>query len=84
MQIHKSVEKRDRQNLKRNLRNVVHRSSLKTAIKKVRTAPNKETASQELKKVIPLLDQLSAKRVIHKNKAANLKSKLNHFVNTLK
>jgi small subunit ribosomal protein S20 len=84
MQRHPSVEKRDRQNEKRNLRNTIQRSSMKTAIKKVRAAQNKETGAQELKNVAPLLDRLAAKRIIHKNKAANLKSKLTRFVNTLK
>jgi len=84
MQKHKSAEKRDRQNQKRQLRNTIQRSSMKTAIKKVRTAATKEAAAQEMKQVVPLLDQLAAKRIIHKNKAANLKSKLTHFVNAMK
>ncbi len=84
MQRHPSVEKRDRQNVKRNERNTIQRSSMKTAIKKVRAAQNKEAGAQELKNVVPLLDRLAAKRVIHKNKAANLKSKLTRFVSTLK
>jgi small subunit ribosomal protein S20 len=84
MQRHKSVEKRDRQNRKRQIRNTIHRSSLKTAVKKVRTASNKETAAQELRNAVPLLDRLADKRIIHKNKAANLKSKLSRYVNSLK
>ena len=84
MQRHKSVEKRDRQNRKRQIRNTIQRSSLKTAVKKVRTAPNKEAAAQELRNAVPLLDRLADKRIIHKNKAANLKSKLSRYVSTLK
>jgi small subunit ribosomal protein S20 len=78
---HKSVEKRVRQNERKRQKNVIHRSKLKTAIKKVRTAENKEAALPELKKTSALLDRLAAKRIIHKNKAANLKSKLSGFVN---
>ncbi len=84
MQRHKSVEKRNRQNRKRQLRNTVQHSSMKTAIKKVRTAATKEAAAQEMKQVVPLLDKLAAKRIIHKNKAANLKSKLTRFVTAMK
>ncbi|NQT27934.1 30S ribosomal protein S20 [candidate division KSB1 bacterium] len=73
---HKSAEKRVRQSEKRRQRNVQDRSQLKSAIKKVRTAPDAETASNELKGTVSLLDKLAGKGIIHKNKAANLKSKL--------
>jgi small subunit ribosomal protein S20 len=76
MPTHKSVEKCVRQNKRKNLKNVLHRTKLKTAVKKVRTSPNKEAAAVEYKKTAALLDRLAAKKIIHKNKAANLKSKL--------
>lgn len=72
----KSVIKRARQNVSTRTRNVLQRSRLKTAVKKVRTAENQEAAKQELVKTSALLDRLAAKKIIHKNKAANLKSKL--------
>jgi small subunit ribosomal protein S20 len=72
----KSVVKRARQNERKRIQNVLQRSSLKTAVKKVRAAENQETAKQELVKTSALLDRLAAKKIIHKNKAANLKSKL--------
>ncbi len=72
----KSVIKRARQNERTRTRNVLQRSRLKTAVKKVRTAENQEAAKQELVKTSALLDRLAAKKIIHKNKAANLKSKL--------
>jgi small subunit ribosomal protein S20 len=72
----KSVVKRVRQNERKRTQNVFQRSSLKTAVKKVRAAENQETAKQELVKTSALLDRLAAKKIIHKNKAANLKSKL--------
>jgi small subunit ribosomal protein S20 len=78
---HKSVEKRVRQTERKRQKNVIHRSSLKTAVKKVRTAENKETAIPELKKTAALLDHLAAKKIIHKNKASNLKSSLAKLVN---
>jgi small subunit ribosomal protein S20 len=72
----KSVVKRVRQNERKRTQNVFQRSSLKTAVKKVRTAENQEAAKLELVKTSSLLDRLAAKKIIHKNKAANLKSKL--------
>ncbi|RZL46066.1 MAG: 30S ribosomal protein S20, partial [Pedobacter sp.] len=49
-----------------------------------RAAEDKKTASDLLPKVISMLDRLAKKNVIHKNKAANNKSKLTKFVNGLK
>ena len=59
------------------------RSKMKTAIKKVKAAPDKETAEKELKNTISVLDRMAAKGIIHKNKAANLKSKLKKHVNAM-
>ena len=78
---HKSVIKRVRQNERKRSKNLLHRSRLKTAIKKVRTAQNKNAAEKELKQTVALLDRLAAKKIIHKNKAANLKSSLAKLVN---
>jgi len=57
---------------------------MRSAIKRVRTAKEKEKATTELNKTVKLLDQLVAKGVIHRNKAANAKSRLTKLVNTLK
>jgi len=57
---------------------------MRNAIKAVRSAAEKVTALAELKKTVKLLDQLAAKGVIHKNKAANNKSSLTKHVNKLK
>jgi small subunit ribosomal protein S20 len=81
MPTHKSVEKRVRQNERKRVKNLVQRSHLKTAVKKVRTEPNKEAALPELKKTVALLDRLAARKIIHRNKAANLKSKLQSLIN---
>lgn len=78
---HQSAKKRIRQSETRRIRNVQRRSKMKTAIKKVQTAENKETAATELKKTTRLLDRMTAKGVIHRNKAANIKSKLAKAVN---
>lgn len=57
---------------------------MRSAIKRVRTLKDREKALLELKKTVKLLDQLAAKGVIHKNKAANNKSRLTKLVNNLK
>jgi len=79
---HKSAAKRVRQNEARRVRNVQKRSKLKSAIKNVANAADKETATAELKKTSGLLDRMAVKGIIHKNKAANIKSKLTRQVNT--
>lgn len=81
---HASAEKRARQAKRKAARNTAWKSKMRTAIKKVRSAKEKEKASAELKKVVKLLDQLAAKGVIHKNKAANNKSALTKLVNGMK
>ena len=80
---HASAEKAARQAEKRNLRNRSARAKMKTAIKKIRVEKEKAKATIALTKVVKLLDQLAAKGIIHKNKAANQKSALMKFVNKL-
>lgn len=81
---HKSAEKRIRQSAKRHARNKANLSKIKTLIKNVRSAKEKEKAVAALKIAAKTLDQLGAKGVIHKNRAANQKSKLTKFVNAIK
>ena len=81
---HKSAEKRARISKRRSARNTVWKSKMRTAIKRVRSMAEKDKALVELRKTAKLLDQLAAKGIIHKNRAANNKSCLTRFVNTLK
>lgn len=83
MATHKSAIKRHKQSLKRRAMNRAKKSELKTWIKKVRTAKDKITAREAYNKVVSLLDKLSTKGIIHKNKASNQKSKLALFINKL-
>ena len=80
---HKSTEKRIRTSWKQNRRNVSYKSEMKTAIKKVLSIKDKEAIQNELKDTCALLDKLAAKRIIHKNKAANQKSRLARYANSL-
>jgi len=81
---HASAEKRARGSKRRAARNAQWKSRMRSAIKRVRSMKEKEKALVELKKTARLLDQLAAKGVIHKNKAANNKSRLTVYVNRLK
>jgi small subunit ribosomal protein S20 len=81
---HKSAEKRTRQNVRRHARNKAAITRMKTMIKKVRSAKEKDEATAALKIAVKTLDQLVSKGVIHKNKAANQKSSLTKYVNTIK
>lgn len=83
MATHKSAEKRHRQSLKKKAINKQRKSELKTTVKLVRTAKDKETAEKELKKAVSALDKMASKKIIHKNKAANQKSKLTRRINKL-
>jgi small subunit ribosomal protein S20 len=81
---HKSAEKRARVEARRATRNGHSRSRMRTAVKQIRTSTDKAKAAEDLKKATKLLDKLAAKGIIHKNKAANLKSRLTKLVNNLK
>ncbi|MFP4014763.1 MAG: 30S ribosomal protein S20 [Chitinispirillaceae bacterium] len=81
MQRHKSVEKRVRTSKKANLKNRMNRSRMKTAVRKVVEAKDKESASTALKNAVSILDKSVKIGLIHQNKASNQKSRLNKFVN---
>jgi small subunit ribosomal protein S20 len=72
----KSAEKRMRTNKLREQRNKSKRSRLRNAIKEARAAEGAEAAETRLQAAKSLLDRAAAKRLIHPNKAARLKSKL--------
>ena len=75
----KSAEKRIRQTLVARARNRSDRSTLRTAIKGVRSAVedgNAETAQGLLASTLKTLDTSAQKGIIHKNAAARKKSRL--------
>ncbi len=80
----KSAKKRIRNSEAKRERNRYQHKSTRTVIKKVRQATSKKEAEELLNKVTSMLDKLAKNNVIHKNKAANLKSKLTQHVNALK
>ncbi len=80
---HKSAEKRARQSDRRKAANKELKSRMKTVVKAAREEKDKEKAAAALKQASATLDKLAAKGIIHKNKAANQKSKLTKRVNKL-
>ncbi|RMG24945.1 MAG: 30S ribosomal protein S20 [Bacteroidetes bacterium] len=80
---HKSAKKRIRQNEKRRLRNRFKKVTMRTLVKKLRSTTDKNEAQELLPQVVSTIDKVAKSNIIHKNKAANLKSKLSRYVNSL-
>lgn len=80
---HKSAAKRVRQSERRRLRNRKHHSKVRTLIKKLQLENDREKATVLLKEVKATLDRMATKNLIHKNKAAHYKSRLERKVNAM-
>ena len=80
---HKSAFKRIRQSETRRLRNRYYAKTMRTSVRKLRAMTDKETATAFLPIVQKMLDKLAKRGIIHKNKAANLKSGVAKHVNSL-
>jgi len=80
---HKSAEKRHRQSETRREHNKYYARTTRNAIRALRASSEKDAATAMLPKVSAMLDKLAKIDVIHKNKAANLKSSLALHVNKL-
>jgi small subunit ribosomal protein S20 len=81
-----SAKKRARQAEKLRLHNASQRSMLRTHIKKVTNAieaNDKEAAQNAYKAAAPVIDSMVSKGIIHKNKAARHKSRLNNHVRAM-
>lgn len=75
----KSAKKRLRQNVVRRTRNRTAKSALRTIIKKVRAALEAGDVAQAQENygaAVKKLDQTAARRIIHRNAAARVKSRL--------
>ena len=80
---HKSCAKRVKTSEAERLRNRALRSTLRAAVKAVRTETSKEEALKKLKTANIVLDKAATYRLIHKKNAARNKSRLAHFVQKL-
>lgn len=80
---HKSCEKRIRQDKKRNLHNRYYAKTMRNAVRKLRAMDDKEEAVKLYPVVQKMLDKLAKNNIIHKNKAANIKSSLTAHIKKL-
>ena len=80
---HKSSRKRIRQDKKKNLHNRYYAKTMRNAVRKLRAITDKEEALKLYPSVQKMLDKLAKINIIHKNKAANLKSSLANQINKM-
>ncbi|MBN1465569.1 30S ribosomal protein S20 [candidate division KSB1 bacterium] len=80
---HKSTLKRIKTNERDAQRNKQYMSRLKTQIKKMRAVQDKEEGEKLYRETSSYLDKLVNKGLIHRNKAANQKSKFAAVVQKL-
>ena len=78
---HKSTKKRIVLSEKQNLRNRSHKSAYKTAVKRVLQSDSKDSAFEEYRKAVSVIDKLTSKGIIHRNRAARKKSQLAQYIN---
>lgn len=82
----RQAKKRARQAEKRRQHNASHRSEMRTYVKRVRKAveaKDSDLAVKEYKAAVSKLDRAAHGGLIHKNKAARLKSRLNSQIKSL-
>ena len=80
---HKSSIKRIRQTKTRTLHNRYYAKTMRNAVRKLRAMTDKEEAVKLYPSVQKMQDKLAKTNVIHKNKAANMKSSLCKHINKL-
>ena len=81
-----SARKRARQSEKHRLRNASQRSRVRTSIKNVLAAieaGDKTAAEAAFKAAVPAIDRSVSKGLMHRNKAARHKSRMNKHIRAL-
>lgn len=81
------ARKRARQNVKRRQQNASQRSMVRTFVKRVIAAIDSKDyslATEAYNRAVPVIDRMADKGIIHKNKAARHKSRLNTAIKALK
>jgi len=71
----KSAKKKMRKDVKRTKHNVFYREAIKKAVKFISKIKGEKT-NEQISKTVSLIDKASKKKIIHKNKAARLKSRV--------
>ena len=80
------TRKRARQNDAQRAHNASLRSIFRTAVKKIVKAiqtGDKKVATESYKENVPVIDRIADKKIVHKNKAARHKSRLNTAIKSL-
>tara|TARA_B100001996_G_scaffold243983_1_gene188874 strand:+ start:40 stop:300 length:261 start_codon:yes stop_codon:yes gene_type:complete len=80
------ARKRARQNDSQRLHNASLKSTLRTAIKKIANAilsGDKKVAKKTFDENVSIIDRIADKKIIHKNKAARYKSRLNSALKSM-
>jgi small subunit ribosomal protein S20 len=83
----KSQEKRDRQNIKRASKNQALKSKIKTLNKNFQSSVESnqvDEAKESMKEYFKVLDKAAKTNIVHKNFAANKKSKAAKLLNKTK
>ena len=79
-----SAKKRIRQAEKKRISNKYYHKTMRNAIRDIKSLEDKKAAEDALPKVVSLIDRVAKRNIIHKNKAANLKSAVAKNVASLK
>ena len=80
------TKKRARQNNTQRIHNASLRSTLRTALKNITKAilsGDKKVAKKLFDMNVPVIDRIADKKIIHKNKAARHKSRLNSALKSM-
>jgi small subunit ribosomal protein S20 len=80
---HKSAIKRIRSNESKRVLNKYQHKTARNAVRKLREIKDQKEAASLFPAIVTMLDKLAKKNIIHKNKAANLKSGLQLHINKL-
>jgi small subunit ribosomal protein S20 len=80
---HSATKKDVRQAAKRRERNKYYGKTTRNAIRDLREIKDGKEAGEKMPVTVAMIDKLAQKGVVHKNKAANLKSKLAKRINKL-
>lgn len=80
---HSATKKHARQAISRNGRNAYFGKTTRNAIRDLRKLTDQKEAAEKLPSTVSMVDKLVKRGIIHRNKAANLKSKLTKQVNGL-
>lgn len=80
---HKSSIKRIRANERKRQANRYYSKTMRNALRDIRAIEDKNVATQKLSDMTSMIDKLAKRGMIHKNKAANLKSGLMKKINAM-